>query len=125
MRSVRDMPGRQTHGAPGCVQRQAAARFLATVRSRRAFSSRMSSLFPLGSTLRRREWPRRCAARGTHGSTLRSAADQGDAGAAERSALRPLELDQGPLVVEDRAQLGILRGGEIALRLQDEEVRRL
>ena len=54
--------------------------------------------------------------------SLADAADQGDAGAAERSALLPLELDPRPLVVEDRAQLGILRGGEIAFRLQDEEV---
>ena len=38
--------------------------------------------------------------------------------------LRPVELDQRPLVVENRAQLGILRVGQIALRLQDEEVRR-
>ena len=79
---------------------------------------------PARSTLRRQDRPRRCGACGARNAAGRRAADQGDAGAAERSALRPLELDPRPLVVENRAQLGILCRGQIALRLQDEEVRR-
>ena len=94
-------------------------------RAHGAFSLRdILSLFPLGSTLPRQHRPRRRGACGARNAAGRPAADQGDAGTAERSALRPLELDLRPLVVENRAQLGILRGGEIALRLQDEEVRR-
>ena len=58
------------------------------------------------------------------GAALHRTTDHGDAGSAEGSPLRPVELDQRPLVVENRAQLGILRVGQIALRLQDEEVRR-
>jgi len=87
-------------------------------------ASDVLSLFPLGSTLRRQKRPRRSGSCETHGFARHRAADQGDAGGAERSALRPLELDPRPLVVEDGAQLRILRSCQIALRLQDEEVGR-
>ena len=45
-------------------------------------------------------------------------------GVAERGALGAFEIDQRALVVENRAQLGVLRGRQIALCLHDEEVGR-
>ena len=51
--------------------------------------------------------------------------DRGDAGAsASRNFLNTLEVDLRAPEVEQRAELGILRIPQVALRLHDEEVRR-
>lgn len=48
--------------------------------------------------------------------------DDGHAGTVTRCALCPVELDRCPLVVEDRAELQLLSGGQLALHLDNQVV---
>ena len=64
--------------------------------------------------------------RGHHGNTVRSATwllDDGDTGLRQRRPLHPVEFHERLLLVKDRAELCVLRSCQIALRLNDEEVR--
>src|SRR5207253_8256788 len=59
------------------------------------------------------------------GATGGACVDRRNAGAAiDRRLLQALVLDQRMAVIEQRAQFRVLRGREVALGLDDEEVRR-
>src|SRR5438132_2982382 len=85
-------------------------------RARRAAS-------PRGPNRRR---SRRCTRRGADGGRRGRGAGGCDRprAAGDRRELNRLEIDERPVVVENRAQLVIARLREVALRLEDEEVRR-
>src|SRR5438132_1840107 len=91
-------------------------------RARRARRSRRAAS-PRGPNRRR---SRRCTRRGADGGRRGRGAGGCDRprAAGDRRELNRLEIDERPVVVENRAQLVIARLREVALRLEDEEVRR-